>query len=213
MHAQGIVPKLHMSIFKVFFYQKLPTHIWSILLTYKTFCCFIHIYAHWRANLMSCTHLHLFEKEFSCHLSTLERQFHIIYSFWEAFSCHIQHVYIYKALDHLFNIYTFYLKGIFCYIFTHFARNFHAIYIQHFARHFMLYIQHFARHFMLYIQHFAGHFFHAIYSHIYILFERYFQATKVQGIPREAANLNPSQKTSQTCSNASFTFETKNLDS
>ena len=27
MHAQGIVPKLHMSIFKVFGYQKLPTHI------------------------------------------------------------------------------------------------------------------------------------------------------------------------------------------
>jgi len=112
MHAQGIVSKLHMSIFKSFCYQKkLPTHIWSILLIYKKICCFIHIYlyiyAHWRANLMSCTHLHLFEKEFSCHLFTLERQFHIIYSFWEAF----KHVYIYKALDHLFNIYTFYLKG------------------------------------------------------------------------------------------------------
>ena len=49
-----------------------------------------------------------FEKEFSCHLSTLERQFHITYSFWEAF----KRAYIYKALDHLFNIYTFYLKRI-----------------------------------------------------------------------------------------------------
>jgi len=74
---------LHMSIFKAFCYQKLHTHIWSILLAYKIFCCFIHIYlyiyAHWWANLMSYTHLHLFEKEFSCHLSTLERQFPIIY--------------------------------------------------------------------------------------------------------------------------------------
>ena len=81
MHAQGIVPKLHMSVFKVFCYQKLHTHIQGILLpklTYKliqVFCCFIHIYlyiyAHLRANFMLCTHLHLFEKEFSCHLSTL----------------------------------------------------------------------------------------------------------------------------------------------
>jgi len=39
-------------------------------LTYK-FCCFIHIYlytyAHWKANLTSCTHLHL------------KRKFHAIY--------------------------------------------------------------------------------------------------------------------------------------
>ena len=42
MHAQGIVPKLHMSILKVFCYQKLPTHIWSILLTYKKYFLLFH---------------------------------------------------------------------------------------------------------------------------------------------------------------------------
>ena len=66
-----------MSVFKVFCYQILHTHLQGILLlklTYKliqVFCCFIHIYlyiyAHWRANLTSRTHLHL------------KRNFHAIY--------------------------------------------------------------------------------------------------------------------------------------
>ena len=109
MHAQGIVSKLHISIFKVFCYQKLPTHIWSILLT----CKFLLFHSHLSIHICTfespshVTHTLAFEKEFSCHLSTLERQLHIIYSFREAF----KRAYIHKVLDHLFNIYTSYLKG------------------------------------------------------------------------------------------------------
>ena len=78
-------------------------HILSVLLPLTTYAhleyfiniyifvvSYLFIYAHWRAKLMSFPHLHLFEKEISCHLSTLERQFHIICSSWEAFSFHIQ---------------------------------------------------------------------------------------------------------------------------
>jgi len=63
MHAQGIVPKLHMSVFKVFCYQKLHTHIQGILLlklAYKliqVFCCFIHIYLYIYAHFESQFHV------------------------------------------------------------------------------------------------------------------------------------------------------------
>ena len=71
------------------------------------------------------TYMHIGEP-ISCHAHTciyLKRNFHAIYlhlkgnstsyiHFGEAFSCHIQHVYIHKVLDHLFNMYTFHLKGI-----------------------------------------------------------------------------------------------------
>jgi len=129
MHAQGIVPKIHMSIFKVFCYQKLHTHIWSILLPHKIFCCFIHIYlyiyAHWRANLMPCTHLHLFEKEFSCHLSILERQFHIIYSFWGSlFVPHptfIKRLTTYSTCTHF--IWRVFVSCYLFYIYMHMVKN------------------------------------------------------------------------------------------
>ena len=104
---------------------------------------------------MSRTHLHLFDKELSCYLSTLERQFHIIYSFgkhsraifdmgtffwkapyatypqiyifWKAFLRYLS--YIYRFLKCII-CYTFTLCKVFlCHIFTHFATYFYAIYI------------------------------------------------------------------------------------
>ena len=66
MHAQGIAPKLHMYVFKVFCYQKLHTHIQGILLpklTNKLIQFFVLF------------HSHLF-----IHICTFESQFHVMHT-------------------------------------------------------------------------------------------------------------------------------------
>jgi len=161
-----LLKRTHICMLKVLC-QNLHVHIQSILLPKITYAhlkyfisiqnfllfhsLYLYIYAHWWANVMSYTHLHLFEKEFSCHLSTLERQFPIIYInfgkhsratfnmctfFWKAPYATYSQIYIFwKAfLRYQSNIYRF-LKGIICYIFTHFARHFHAIHIHIYTYH------------------------------------------------------------------------------
>ena len=71
----------HVHILSISLPQTTYAHLEYFINIYIFVVSYLFIYAHWRAKLMSCTHLHLFEKELSCHLSTLERQFHIIYSF------------------------------------------------------------------------------------------------------------------------------------
>ena len=71
----------HVHILSILLPQTTYEHLEYFINIYIFFVSYLFIYAHWRAKLMSCTHLHLFEKELSCHLSTPERQFHIIYSF------------------------------------------------------------------------------------------------------------------------------------
>ena len=135
--------------------QTTYAHLEYFINIYIFVVSYLFVYAHWRAKLMSCTHLHLFEKKLSCHLSTLERQLHIIYSFGKhsraifdmgtfferllmlhihkytyflkcIYLLPILHIQILKCII----CYTFTLCKVFlCYIFTHFARHLHAIYI------------------------------------------------------------------------------------
>ena len=141
---------------------------------FKNFCCFIHIYlyiyAYWIANLASCTHLHLFENEFSCHLSTLERQFHIIYSFG-------------KHSRAIFAIGTFFFERLLMlptHKYTYFERHFFTLpilHIQIFEMHYLLYIHTLQGIFMPYIHTLCKAFPCYIYSHIYIPLKGIFHAT------------------------------------
>ena len=144
----------HVHILSILLPQTTYAHLEYFINIYIFVVSYLFIYAHWRAKLMSCTHLRLFEKKLSCHLSTLERQFHIIYSFVKhsraifdtdtflkgslryistnihtlkgIFTLPILHIQILKCII----FYTFTLCKVFlCHIFTHFASHFHAIYI------------------------------------------------------------------------------------
>jgi len=123
MHAQGIVPKSHMFVSKVSCYQKLHTHIRSILLlklTYKLMqvsCCFIHIYLYTYAHFESQFHVmhtlaFIWKGIFMPSIYTLKGNSTSYVHFGKHSRATFRRVYIYKALDHLFQIYTFYLKGI-----------------------------------------------------------------------------------------------------
>jgi len=103
-------------------------HIQSILLpkiTYAHLKYFINIKFFVASSTFIYTYMHIGES-ISCHAHTciyLKRNFHAIYlhlkcnstsyiHFGKHSRATFKHVYIHKALDHLFNIYMFYLKGI-----------------------------------------------------------------------------------------------------
>ena len=79
------------------------------------FCYFIHIYlyihAYLRANFMLCTHLHFFKGIFMPTIYTLKGNSTLYVHFGMHSRAIFTHVYIHKALDHLFKIYMFYLKS------------------------------------------------------------------------------------------------------
>jgi len=101
------------------------------VLTYKFLLFhshYLYIYVHWGANLTSCTHLHL-KRKFSCHLYTLEGQFHIIYSFGKHPRAIFDMGTFFKRLIMLpIHKYTYFERHFFA-IHSHFARYFYATYI------------------------------------------------------------------------------------
>ena len=107
----------HVHILSILLLQTTYAHLEYFINIYIFVVSYLFIYAHWRAKLMSCTHLHLFEKELSCHLSTLERQFHIIYSFG-------------KHSRAIFDMGTFFERLLMLPIhkYTYFERHFYATY-------------------------------------------------------------------------------------
>ena len=107
----------HVHILSILLPQTTYAHLEYSINIYIFVVSYLFIYAHWRAKLMSCTHLHLFEKELSCHLSTLERQFHIIYSFG-------------KHSRAIFDMGTFFERLLMLPIhkYTYFERHFYATY-------------------------------------------------------------------------------------
>ena len=117
-----------------------------------SFTLFIHICT--SESQSHVTHTLAFEKELSCHLSTLEGKFHIIYSFG-------------KHSHAISDMGTFFLKGSLCYlsINKHILKGIFAIH-SHFARYFMPYIHTLCKAFSCYI-----------YSHIYIPLKGIFHAT------------------------------------
>ena len=128
-----------MYYFMTYLYTWIYTHkfflvkgsLWhtSMYVFDKHFHATSHIYVHfWKAPYATYSQICIFWKAF----------------FYFYFLLPIQHIQIFERhFCYLSNIYKF-LKGIFCYIFTHFARHF----------------------FMLYIFTYFARYFHAIYIHI-----------------------------------------------
>ena len=154
-----------MSIFKVFCYQKLPTHIWSILLTYKFIYTYMHIGDPISCHAYTCIYLkmnfhaiylHLKGNSTSyIHLGSILVPFLTWVHFWKAPYANYPQIYIFwKAfLRYLSFIYRFW-NALFA-THSHFARYFYAIYSHTLQGIFMLYI----------------------YSHIYIPLKGIFHAT------------------------------------
>ena len=135
------------------------------------FCCFIHIYlyiyAHWRANLTSCTHLHL------------KRNFHAIYIHLKGNST--SYIYLGSILVPFLRWVHFFERLLMLPIhnYTYFERHFYTTYPTHtdflnalFANH-----SHFARYFHAIYSHTLQRILCHIYSHIYIPLKGIFHAT------------------------------------
>ena len=88
-------------------------------------CSYLYIYAHRRANLTSCTHLHLKETFMPSIYSWGAIPHHIF--IWEAFLCHLgMGTFFEKPLMLLIHQYTYFKMHYL--LFIHFARYFYATY-------------------------------------------------------------------------------------
>jgi len=115
----------------------------------QNFCCFIHIYLyiyeHWKANLTSCTHLHL------------KRNFHAIYIYLRGNSTSYIHL---GSILVPFLTWVHFLKSSLCYLSTNIniLKGIFTLPIHKYT--------YFERHFLLFIHTLQG-IFYAIYIHIY----------------------------------------------
>ena len=142
-HAQRAASNLTPNLYPKHFPFKNYLYMFEMYIIQIFIVSLIFIYMHVGKLITLCTHFCI-QKGLSCHLSTLEGQFHIIYSFGKH-SCAI------------FGMGTFFFERLLMlpiHKYTYFKRYFYATYPQ-------IYI--FEMHYLLFI-HFARYF-HAIYSH------------------------------------------------
>ena len=97
----------HSFCYMFTFHSHICSYIWDATSCY----IFAHVYTHLKTILCRT----FIEKAiFVLLIHILERQFYIICSYWEAFSCHFQHICTFcKAFSYLFNIHMYMVNNIF----------------------------------------------------------------------------------------------------
>ena len=103
---------LHFFCYMFTFHLHTCSYIWEATSCYT----FAHVYT--LLKTISCRTF-IGKAIFVLLIHILERQFYIICSYWEAFSCHFQHICTFcKAFSYLFNIHMYMVNNIFNYLGT-----------------------------------------------------------------------------------------------